>query len=240
MGTSQSHNLKTGPNWARAKRSITKIARRAGNDDYSCKSFVVNFSKAIGDNVYRSNGKSQHATFGTSGAKITKNLISFVNSVRQDGLNTVLGNIDVASPLSKDVFVHSILKRVIGEPDSTMDNDAAIVSLDKLLNEIFADCEDQKQIENKITLASSDEIVCWIVNFEVDYILEYSGELFQSHIFDKCDNPSVVMRQIKTWLHKELDSKLHDKLISKDLSSNEGQQILDNLTSEILEIWKQE
>lgn len=27
MGTSQSHKLKTGPNWAEAKRSITSVAK---------------------------------------------------------------------------------------------------------------------------------------------------------------------------------------------------------------------
>ena len=33
MGTSQSHNLKSTPNWSSAKRAITSIANGTGNAD---------------------------------------------------------------------------------------------------------------------------------------------------------------------------------------------------------------
>lgn len=37
MGTSQSHNLKSGPNWSTAKRSITSLAKGQGNSNVTVK-----------------------------------------------------------------------------------------------------------------------------------------------------------------------------------------------------------
>ena len=112
--------------------------------------------------------------------------------------------------------------------------------MDKLLDDILADCETQEEIEQKIKNATEVDLVNWIVSFEIEYILEYSAELFQSHIFSKCDNPERVLSHIRNWLHRELDEKLTDNLKEVNLDSQEGKKILDNLTAEILEIWKQE
>ena len=41
MGTSQSHILKTGPNWSEAKRAITSIAKNTGEVKCECRTVMV-------------------------------------------------------------------------------------------------------------------------------------------------------------------------------------------------------
>jgi hypothetical protein len=75
--------------------------------------------------------------------------------------------------------------------------------------------------------------------FEVEYILEYSGELFQSHILDKSEEPEKVMSEIRNWMHREIDERIGNKLFPHNFSSPEGKQVLNELTTTILDIWKQ-
>lgn len=89
-------------------------------------------------------------------------------------------------------------------------------------------------------MQSNDDLAVWIIDFQIDYIIEYSGELFQSHIFDKCDNPDRVMEQIRNWLHSELDDRLMNDISKYDLTSKEGKEMVETLTADILDIWKQE
>lgn len=244
MGTSQSHKLKTGPNWAEAKRSITSVANERGDNDENCKKFAYSFSNALGDDVYRNNRRrSGRSLFGNAGARMSNNLVSFIEDVRSNGLAGVLqiGGLPAdQQPAEKKDFIEKILSYLSGEHDSSMDDVAAIYAMDKLLDDILADCETQEEIEQKIKNATEEDLVKWIVSFEIEYILEYSAELFQSHIFSKCDNPERVLSQIRNWLQRELDEKLTDNLKEVNLDSQEGKNILDNLTAEILEIWKQE
>ena len=70
--------------------------------------------------------------------------------------------------------------------------------------------------------------------------MDSSAELFQSHIFDKGSNPEEIKKDMRGWLHNELDEKLSKELTQIDFNSREGKEYLDSLTSEILDIWKQE
>ena len=45
---------------------------------------------------------------------------------------------------------------------------------------------------------------------------------------------------MRGWLHNELDEKLSKELTQIDFNRLEGKEYLDSLTSEILDIWKQE
>ena len=121
-----------------------------------------------------------------------------------------------------------------------MDDAAAAKAFDKVLDEILKDCETKDEIDQKLSNASNDDLVVWIIDFQIDYIIEYSGEIFQSHIFDKCDNPDKVMGQIRNWLHGELDDRLKNDVSKYNLTSSEGIEIVKTLTADILDIWKQE
>ena len=240
MGTSQSHNLKSGPNWSTSKRAITKIANGTGNPDENCNAFITGLSSAISKNVYRGTS-SRHSSFGHAGARISKNFISLIESIRTQGLSSLLGSdLSLDGSEFKRSFKEAIIERVLGEHDSSMDDAAAAKAFEKVLDEILKDCETKDEIEQKLSNATNDDLVVWIVEFQIDYIIEYSGELFQSHIFDKCDNPEKIMEQIRNWLHRELDDRLKNDISKYDLNSKEGQAIVETLTADILDIWKQE
>lgn len=53
-------------------------------------------------------------------------------------------------------------------------------------------------------------------------------------------NPEEIKKDMRGWLHNELDEKLSKELRQIDFNSLEGKEYLDSLTSEILDIWKQE
>ena len=240
MGTSQSHILKSGPNWKDAKRSITDIAKGNGDSKANYKSFISNFARAINNGR---NSMSKSSSFGTAGARATRKFFSLLNNIQTSSLSDSLGFNDKqleSHQVSKEDFIDRILNYVAGDNDASMDDPAAFCAMEKLLNQILADCTSKEEIEAKLNNASEDEKISWIIDFESEYILEYSGELFQSHIFDKCDNPERVANEIRNWLKPELSEIINDLLKDHHLSSVEGQAILDKLTTDIIEIWKQE
>lgn len=240
MGTSQSHNLKSGPNWSTSKRAVTKIAKGSGDTNDNCNAFITGLSSAISKNVYRGSS-SRHSSFGHAGARVSKNLISLIGSIKTQGLAGTLGaDFSLDGSEFKRSFKEVIIERVLGDHDSSMDDAAAAKAFEKVLDEILKDCETKEEIDQKLSNATNDDLVVWIINFQIDYIIEYSGELFQSHIFDKCDNPEKVMEQIRNWLHGELDDRLKNDISKYDFNSKEGQAIVETLTADILDIWKQE
>ena len=57
MGTSQSHNLKSSPNWSAAKRAMTNIANNTNNSSSSNAKFFGNLGAALGSGLYRGGGR---------------------------------------------------------------------------------------------------------------------------------------------------------------------------------------
>lgn len=248
MGTSQSHNLKSTPNWTATKRAMTSIANGTGTKSTTNVKFIGNFGTALGDGLYRGGGNGGHggrrgSSFGRAGGRAVARLTSVLNGVKQYGLIASLGvdNFpDAQKPKTPQDFKELLLNEIIGDNDSTMDDAAATYAMDKVLNDILSDCKDGQEIEERLQNAKEDDICEWIITFEVEYILEYSAELFQSHIFDKGSNPEDIKREIRGWLHNELDEKLSKEMTQIDFNSQDGKDYLDSLTSEIIDIWKQE
>ncbi len=248
MGTSQSHNLKSTPNWSSAKRAMTSIINGTGNSSINKAKFISYLGSAMDNNMYRgARGRNQrasfHGQFGLAGGRAMINLISFISNIRENGLSSTLslwGLSEDDRPETLREFMDLLLKKIMDENDSTIDDAAAEYALDQLLNELLEECNDMQEIEDRFREATDDEIHSWIINYEINYILEYSAELFQSHIFDKGGNPESIKEEIRSWLHNELDERLGEKLSHHDLNSPEGKEFLDTLTFEIINIWRQE
>lgn len=249
MGTSQSHNLKSSPNWSAAKRAMTSLANGTDNKPASNAKFFGNLGIALGNGLYRGGrirghgGKRGGSSFGRAGGHAVRGLATVLNNIKQYGLVSSLGIDrlpDTQKPKTPHDFKELLLHEIIGDNDSTMDDAAATYAMDKVLNDILSDCKDGQEIEDKLHNATDDDLHEWIITFEIEYILEYSAELFQSHIFDKGSNPEEIKKDMRGWLHNELDEKLSKELTQIDFNSREGKEYLDSLTSEILDIWKQE
>ena len=220
MGTSQSHNLKSSPNWSAAKRAMTSLANGTDNKSESNAKFFGNLGIALGNGLYRGGrigghgGKRGGSSFGRAGGHAVRGLATVLNNIKQYGLVSSLGIDrlpDTQKPKTPHDFKELLLHEIIGDNDSTMDDAAATYAMDKVLNDILSDCKDGQEIEDKLQNATDDDLHEWIITFEIEYILEYSAELFQSHIFDKGSNPEEIKKDMRGWLHNELDEKLSNK-----------------------------
>ncbi len=238
MGTSQS--FKSGPNWSTAKRAITQLVKTQDNTDINtaaCNNYMSAFGQAVGDRVHSSRGGNG---FGRAGSRIGKSFANFLSNAQGRGLSDVL--ILTAEELgqqSKFDILDQIRKHiVVGDDDATMDDDAAKVALDFVMNEIFKNCNDGKEVSDILANATPDQLDEWIIQYFADYIVEYSAELFQTHIFDKGGDARKICNDIRGYLEIQLEQKFMDKLRGMDLRSQEGQRFLDDMTKEILNIWE--
>lgn len=57
MGTSQSHSLKTTPQWSAAKKAMTSVIKDQGNSQKHAK-LMATFGVAVSDSLYRGGGNN--------------------------------------------------------------------------------------------------------------------------------------------------------------------------------------
>lgn len=244
MGTSQSHNLKTTPQWSNAKRAMTGIIKTSNGFS----SFMGAFLTALGDDgLYRGGHVGEHHdnkhAFGTAGSKTAIYLLDFISGVKENGLQEAVNFISQDSgetPTNPRELINFLCAFSSNETDADIDADAASVAQRKVLSKIFKDCGVLEDVETIIQNADEDTVDAWIIDFEVEYIIEYQGTLFQSHIFDKAAEPDMVLGQIRRWLHSQLDDLLSEEMHHIGIFSEEGKQFIDRLTARILDIWKQQ
>lgn len=252
MGTSQSLSLKKTPQWSSAKRAMTGVIRNP-EDGHHISSFMKKFLNALGeDGLYRgygnfpqerydTRGAGRHS-FGSAGSKATKNLVNFISSVRSVGISPTLSLLITdpeQRPQTPQELIYSLCIQDSIDTDATFDEGAAAVAKKKVLAEMFKECATLDAVEEMLKQVDEATINKWIIDFEVEYIVEYQASLFQSLIFDKGVNPAKICAEIKRWLHRELDRRLSDEMAHINVFSEEGARYIDTLTSRILEIWQQ-
>lgn len=186
-------------------------------------------------------GSKGRRSFGRAGASTATNLLGFFSNVRDNGLSQAIelaNTVGVEVPQSPRDLINFLCGLSSVDTDANFDSEAANAAQRKLLSEIFKSCENMTDVEEIIKQADKDTIDAWIIDFEVNYIIEYQGSLFQSHIFDKAQDPDKVAGQIRRWLHSKLDKRLSDEMKRINLFSQEGKRFAESLTSKILDIWK--
>lgn len=240
MGTSQSHILKTTPQWSAAKKAMTSIIKDQGNSQKYSK-LMTAFGNAIGNGLYRGGGSRGGGSFGRAGSRALGNITRFISDVKSHGISSaidVLGLPQEERPQTPDELIKVLCGLTAKGADALYDDEAAIAAQNKLLCTIFEECEDISSIESLLQQADEDTIDAWIIDYEVEYIMEYMGALFQSHIFDKDADPEAVCKEIKQWLRSEINKRLVDKAHHFDIYSTEGKSYIDTLTAKILNIWQ--
>ena len=269
MGTSQGLSLKTTPQWSSAKRAMTGLLDDLENDA-KLENFIVKFYQALGsDGIYtgptstggRSTGSTSRGggggtsasrgkgrdskgrrSFGGSGAYAATNLLNFFSEVKDNGLDSAIGLVNISDdevPTTPKELINFLCGLSADESDADFDTEAAVAAQRKLLSEIFKSCDTLSDVEAIIKQVDNDVVDSWIIDFEVNYIIEYQGTLFQNHIFDKAKDPDQVSGQIRRWLHAKLDKKLSEEMKHINLFSEDGKRYVESLTARILEIWKQ-
>lgn len=241
MGTSQS--FRSGPNWSTTKRAITQIvnAQRAGsNTTAACTNYMRAFSNAVVSNGEGGHGGGGHigGGFGHAGSRIGKSFGVFLSNVQGGSLADIL-NLTPEELYQQTKFdlIDKIRKHIIGEDDATMDDDAAKVAFDAVINKICEDCKNGEDVKEVFENALQEQLDGWIIQYYIEYIVEYGAELFQSHIFDKEGDAVRICNEIRNFLEIELNDRFMDELRGLDLSSPEGQQLLNDMINRILGIW---
>ncbi len=258
MGTSQGLTLKTTPQWSSAKRAMTGLLNDFENEA-KLENFMQKFYQALGnDGIFtgattsggsgggtntrsRGGGSKGRRSFGRAGASTATNLLGFFSNVRDNGLSQAIelaNTVGVEVPQSPRDLINFLCGLSSVDTDANFDSEAANAAQRKLLSEIFKSCENMTDVEEIIKQADKGTIDAWIIDFEVNYIIEYQGSLFQSHIFDKAQDPDKVAGQIRRWLHSKLDKRLSDEMKHINLFSQEGNRFAESLTAKILDIWK--
>ncbi|MBP3725772.1 MAG: hypothetical protein J6I60_00955 [Bacteroidaceae bacterium] len=190
----------------------------------------------------RGGGSNGRRSFGRAGASAATNLLGFFSDVRDNGLSQAIefaNTVGVEVPQSPRELINFLCGLTSVDTDADFDSEAANAAQRKLLSEIFKSCENLTDVEEIIKQVDKDTIDAWIIDFEVNYIIEFQGSLFQSHIFDKAQDPDKVAGQIKRWLHSKLDKRLSDEMKHINLFSEDGKRYVESLTVKILDIWKQ-
>lgn len=240
MGTSQSHSLKTAPQWSAAKKAMTSVIKDHGNSQKQSR-LMTAFGAAVGDGLYRG-GNRGGGSFGRAGSRALGNVVQFISDVRSIGIGgaiDVLGLPQEERPQTPRELIIALCGLTSADADALHDDEAAVEAQEKLLSMIFEQCDSLADIETLLQQADEDTIDGWILDYEVEYIMEYMGELFQSHIFDKNANPETVCNEIKQWLRSELDNRLANNMRHINVFSPEGKAYIDTLTARILDIWQQ-
>lgn len=240
MGTSQSLNLKTTPNWASAKRSMSAIVRhRNAVSQQQVNSLLRNVSRAI---VHDSN-----RSYGRSGGRVAKNFIQFISFVRNNGIGAFVEqlnlNVNFADLSVRDVLM--LIKKQISnqnpdEDHSTLDDLAARTAFEKLLSLIFSEVETVADLEVLLRDATEDQLNAWMIEFQVEYILELNGILFDAQIFSKGAEPDQIASQIRGFVRTKINEVYISESHQLNLLTPEGETFVESLTQQILNIWAQE
>lgn len=240
MGTSQSLNLKTTPNWASAKRSMSAIVRhRNAVSQQQVNSLLRNVSRAI---VHDSN-----RSYGRSGGRVAKNFIQFISFVRNNGIGAFVEQlnpgINFADLSVRDVLM--LIKKQISnqnpdEDHSTLDDLAARTAFEKLLSLIFSEVETVADLEVLLRDATEDQLNAWMIEFQVEYIMELNGILFDAQIFSKGVEPDQIASQIRGFVRTKINEVYIIESHQLNLLTPEGETFVESLTQQILNIWAQE
>lgn len=240
MGTSQSLNLKTTPNWASAKRSMSAIVRhRNAVSQQQVNSLLRNVSRAI---VHDSN-----RSYGRSGGRVAKNFIQFISFVRNNGIGAFVEQlnpgINFADLSVRDVLM--LIKKQISnqnpdEDHSTLDDLAARTAFEKLLSLIFSEVETVADLEVLLRDATEEQLNAWMIEFQVEYIMELNGILFDAQIFSKGAEPDQIASQIRGFVRTKINEVYIIESHQLNLLTPEGETFVESLTQQILNIWAQE
>ena len=234
MGTSQSFSLKTTPNWTEAKRAMTALTKPEGRTQSNFNRYLGSFSRAVSSDGGR--------IFGQAGARTSTKFVSLIGDIREHGLQQVVerlqAGINFQDLSSKDILL-VLYKNIVGQDDANIDDAAAKAAMDMVLTKIFSDCETPAEIDTIVHDATTDQIDGWILEFYVDYFMEFNAELFQTHIFEKEADPDNVCGNIKDFTAAWFQENVKEEIGRIDIFSEDGKRYLKGLTDKILSIWAQ-
>jgi hypothetical protein len=241
MGTSQSVNpsVKNNPNWGDLSRAISSASHSANISDNQLQGIMRHFVNAVGGSGA---GHGRSSTFGRAGVSRAQRFMSFVSDVQRGGFINALRQIgvtDVAN-LSVNDFINYLLV-YCAEGNSNLDETAANGAMDELLRFILNNVDSVESIENIFQQSSIETQHEWLCFFFASYIMEFSEELFSTRIFENEGDRVRIFKEIRSYIQRSLeDVNVNRGLQNVAWHGEQGTAIIENLQTEILQIWSQE
>lgn len=138
-----------------------------------------------------------------------------------------------------------LIKKQISNPNpdedhSTLDDLAARTAFEKLLSLIFSEVETVADLEVLLREATEDQLNAWMIEFQVEYIMELNGILFDAQIFSKGAEPDQIASQIRGFVRTKINEVYIVESHQLNLLTPEGEAFVESLTQQILNIWAQE
>lgn len=233
MGTSQSHKLLKAPMWSEAKRAMTQVI--VSPSATNIQKYLDSFFNAL--SLSSASASARNAQTWTSrGSEVLGGFIDYIASV-QAQLNDILDQ-ESFQGLSKQETLIKIYNDITDKSDTTTEDIAAKAALSSMLNMIFNQCEDINDIRQEILQASPEKIEEWATEYIIEYILEINCHLFYDHIFSKEKDPEITINDIRAYMRQEVGKKLANKSISLGVLMKNSRQYVNDLTNEIIAIWK--
>lgn len=198
-------------------------------------------------NVSRAIVHDSNRSYGRSGGRVAKNFIQFISFVRNNGIGAFVEQlnpgINFADLSVRDVLM--LIKKQISnqnpdEDHSTLDDLAARTAFEKLLSLIFSEVETVADLEVLLRDATEDQLNAWMIEFQVEYIMELNGILFDAQIFSKGAEPDQIASQIRGFVRTKINEVYIIESHQLNLLTPEGETFVESLTQQILNIWAQE
>lgn len=232
MGTSQSHKLLKKPSWSKAKKAMTDVVKNPTSANIQ--RWATAFANAVSSDASGSNGH-----FGSAGAQIMGNFIDFLISSQQNP-NSFLGkNLEEYKNLSRGELIDLLFNTISGHRDSNPDEMAAQIAILQVLDEITENSESISDIQKTFINAANNDFPSILIDFHAHYIMEYSGELFQDHIFSKGGDVDVIYNDILEYVKVDIATELSHGTEKINFMSPQGKAYVESLTTKILSIWAQ-
>lgn len=95
-------------------------------------------------------------------------------------------------------------------------------------------------MEDLLRNATENQLDAWMVEFQVEYIMELNGILFDAQIFSKGAEPDQIASQIRDFVRVKINEVYIVERHQLNLLTPEGEQFVESLTLQILGIWAQE
>ncbi|MDD2494905.1 MAG: hypothetical protein PHE29_06900 [Tissierellia bacterium] len=241
MGTSQSVNpsVKDNPNWGDLSRSLSYACKSERISEAQLSGIMKNFTKAVGGSRA---GRGRSSTFGRAGISRAKKFMNFLSSVQSNGFSDTLNNIGIwdLSELSVNDFINHILT-YCNQGSSSLDETAANSAINDLLGHILNNVNEIGEVEEIFNNADLETQHEWLCYFFASYIMEFSDELFGTRILEKSGDRVKIFDEIREYVLRSLeDLNGSERLQNIDWLGEQGDAIIKELQSEILEIWSPE
>lgn len=241
MGTSQSVNpsVKNNPNWGDLSRAISTASRSENISNNQLHGIMRHFVRAVGGSGA---GHGRSSTFGRAGVNRAQRFMSFVSDTQRHGFNEAILQLGIADVVNLSVndFINYLLAHCsVG--NSNLDETAANAAMDELLKHILNNVQSLGDIESIFQQASVETQHEWLCFFFASYIMEFSDELFSTRIFEKEGDRVRTFQEIRNYILRSLEEiNVQDGMQNINWQGEQGNAIIENLQTEILEIWSQE